>query len=78
MESEPEKPMQQKSSFKIKWVRTETSLGWFGEEGRKENVELSRVHSHFMKSDHKGKMNQMIAVGSTRRKAVCRKRKGGW
>ena len=33
MESEPKKQMQQESSFKIKWVRTEMSLGWFGEEG---------------------------------------------
>lgn len=33
MESEPKKQMQQKSSFKIEWVRTETSPGWFGEEG---------------------------------------------
>ena len=41
-------------------------------------MELSLVSSHFMKSDHKGKINQMITVGGTRRKAMCRKRKGGW
>ena len=56
---------------------TQMSLGWFGEGGGKENTELSCVNSHFMKSDHKGKRDQVLTGRGSRRKPTCKRRKRG-